>query len=270
MKKLWVLALLFMNNIFALTLDELKEKGVMRVGIIDDYPPFAYNNGKGEIVGSNVDIAQAVATAVLGPEGKLEVVKIDRNDRIKSLVNKELDWVIAAFDRNKVSNSRILEQIRFGAPYLRVELSIISSQEKPINSVGELQSLKVAIKTDPKTFANMKKRLPSVELERFDTPEETLAALKSGKVAAIIGENRDFWALLTKNRDLKISVDSLETMESARPIFRQEDRELEEAVSAEIRTLTSSGKLKEIYSKNFKAFYGGGFNCDVLIPQDKN
>ena len=127
-----------------------------------------------------------------------------------------------------------------------------------------------SIKTDPKTFTNMKKRLPSVELERFDTPEETLAALKSGKVAAIIGENRDFWALLTKNRDLKISVDSLETMESARPIFRQEDRELEEAVSAEIRTLTSTGKLKEIYSKNFKAFYGGGFNCDVLIPQDKN
>ena len=56
-----LLALLCAVSAQAGTLDEIKARGPIRIGLEGTYPPFNYVDEKGELVGFEVDLAKALA-----------------------------------------------------------------------------------------------------------------------------------------------------------------------------------------------------------------
>lgn len=79
-------------------LDDIAERGVLRVGVKADYPPYGFLNESGEIVGIEPSLAQDVAD-VLGVD--LELVPVVSSNRMQFLEQGQIDLMIATMtDRN--------------------------------------------------------------------------------------------------------------------------------------------------------------------------
>ena len=84
-------------------IDDIKERGVLRVGVKADYIPYGYRDPSGEIIGIEPDLAKDVADA-LGVE--VEFIPVVSSNRMQFLEQGKIDLMIATMtdkpDRRKV------------------------------------------------------------------------------------------------------------------------------------------------------------------------
>jgi len=79
-------------------LDDISERGTLRVGVKADYPPYGFLNENGDIVGIEPSLAQDVAD-LLGVD--LELVPVVSSNRMQFLEQGQIDLMIATMtDRN--------------------------------------------------------------------------------------------------------------------------------------------------------------------------
>ncbi|MFC7397946.1 transporter substrate-binding domain-containing protein [Chelatococcus sp. GCM10030263] len=85
------------------TLAKVKEKGVLTVGVKNDYKPWGFLEPSGKIVGLEIDLAQAVADKI---GVKLEMIPVVAANRMEFLKQGRIDMVLATMgdtpDRRKV------------------------------------------------------------------------------------------------------------------------------------------------------------------------
>src|SRR3954464_15305883 len=95
---------------------EILSKGVIRVVVFSDVPPFSSSNVKRELEGFDVDLAKMVAEA-LGV--KLELVPATAANRIPYLLTDKADINVAAMS---VTAERA-KQVMYSAPYADTSLA---------------------------------------------------------------------------------------------------------------------------------------------------
>jgi polar amino acid transport system substrate-binding protein len=79
-------------------MDEIRQRGVVRVGVRVDNPPHSLIDAKGAWVGFDVDIARAIAERW---KVKLELVRVDELTRISFLENGRIDLAVASISKTK-------------------------------------------------------------------------------------------------------------------------------------------------------------------------
>ena len=88
------------------TLDDIRKRGTLRVGMEPGYMPFELTNKKGEIIGFDVDVAKRMAKA-LGV--KLELVSTAWDGIIPSLITSKFDIIMSGMtitaERAKASSA---------------------------------------------------------------------------------------------------------------------------------------------------------------------
>ena len=77
----------------AQTLDELKKKGELRVGLLVDFPPYGTVNARNEPDGYDADVARLLAKD-LGL--KLQLVPVTGPNRIPFLLTNKVDLLVAS------------------------------------------------------------------------------------------------------------------------------------------------------------------------------
>jgi polar amino acid transport system substrate-binding protein len=84
-------------------IDDIKERGVLRVGVKADYKPYGFRDTSGAIIGIEPDLAQDVADK-LGV--KVEFIPVVSSNRMQFLQQGKIDLMIATMtdkpDRRKV------------------------------------------------------------------------------------------------------------------------------------------------------------------------
>lgn len=81
----------------ASNLDEIKERGVLKVGVKADYRPFGFLDSNGKVVGLEPDLAKDVASR-LGVD--LELVQVQTANRMEFLQQGRIDLIIATMSIN--------------------------------------------------------------------------------------------------------------------------------------------------------------------------
>lgn len=103
MKKLLTLilcgaiSLIASSVVNAQTLEKIKQRGLITVGVKNDYPPFGFLDPSGQIVGVEPDLAADIASK-LGV--KLELVPVQTANRIEFLQQGRIDLMIASMSDN--------------------------------------------------------------------------------------------------------------------------------------------------------------------------
>lgn len=98
MKRLFALALACAATLAALpasaqdSLAKIKEKGVLTVGVKNDYKPWGFLEPSGKIVGLEIDLAQAVADKI---GVKLEMLPVTGANRMEFLKQGRIDVILA-------------------------------------------------------------------------------------------------------------------------------------------------------------------------------
>lgn len=78
-------------------IDQIKERGTLRVAVFSDKPPFGYVDSNGENKGYDILLAKRLAKDLVGDESKLEYVITEPQARVDLLKSDKVDIVLANF-----------------------------------------------------------------------------------------------------------------------------------------------------------------------------
>lgn len=170
---------------YADQLDKVLQKGVVRCGVVLDFPPMGYRDADNNPDGLDVQMCKDLAE---GMKIKHEVVGLTWAERIPALVSGKIDVAIA-------SSSDTLERaqtVGFTVPYNVFRFQAVLAPGVSITSWEDLKDLKIgaAVGTtyESEFLAYKEKNWPNAKGKyvSYQSENESFLAVKQGQVDAII------------------------------------------------------------------------------------
>lgn len=190
---------------------QIKKEGKLVVAISPDYAPFEFKTlekGKDTIVGSDVQLAQAIADE-LGVT--LEISPMSFDNVLSSVQTGKADMAISGISYTKEC-SKVYD---FSKPYYSTENAILitSSNKNKLKNLESLANKKVAVQKGTIEEGLSKKQLKSSHIISLTSMGEAINELKSGQVDAVDLEEPVAEGYLAQNPELAIATYKLKTVE---------------------------------------------------------
>ncbi len=96
------------------TLDDIRARGRLVVGVKTDYPPLGFLDASGKHAGVEVELARFIAQGLIGDQGKVEFVPVVFMNRVDRLLSGKIDMILATM----VTTPERLKIVDASIPYL--------------------------------------------------------------------------------------------------------------------------------------------------------
>jgi ABC-type amino acid transport substrate-binding protein len=165
--------------------DSIKERGMLRVGIFADRLPFVFLNGKRQLVGLDVEMAQLLARD-LG--AKVEFIEMEDSTALPRLLAAgRLDLAMTGIP---VTPERAREML-FSEPYLDETLAFIvkdylREEFSSWANIRDLGAFPAMIPDLPYFIESVKVRAPALQLQVVGTIKEIEDGLREGTLEAVL------------------------------------------------------------------------------------
>lgn len=247
------------------SIDEIKERGTIRIGVFSDKPPFGFVDANGKNQGFDVYIARRFAKDLLGDESKVEFVLVDAASRVAYLESNKVDVIMANFT---VTEERE-EKVDFTNPYMKVSLGIVSPDSAPITSVDQLKGKKVIVAKGTTAETYFTKNYPDIELLKFEQYTEIFEALKDGRGAAIANDNTEVIAWAKENPGFSVGIPTLGGQDTIAPAVAKGNKELLDWINNELTALGKENFVHKAYDATLKDVYGDSYKDSLVIEGGK-
>lgn len=235
------------------TLDSIKFKDEIVIGVKDDSKPFGYvENGK--LKGFDIEISDVVAKRILNSEesSKIRFKVLSPEEKIFALNSKDVDMVIAVMS---ITPSR-LEIIDFSQPYYVAGLSILANKKARINGVSDLNDKNVAVILGTTGEQTLRHLAPSAKIRGAKTYPESFELLKKGEVDAVFADDSLLYGFVMDNKNYKI-LPKRYSEEYYAIAIRKGDKRLQNTLNTIIDELHQSGELARMRQKWLRQFNSG-------------
>ena len=209
--------------------------GTIRMITEATFPPYEFRQGT-DVVGIDVEICKAIAKE-LGKELAIEDVEFD--SVLPSLIAGKAELAAAGIT---VTEDRKM-QVDFSVPYVRTGIVLIFDKAKPVETADEAKGKRIGVQNGT-TSADFVRETLGQEPEMFDSPASAFAAMKAGKVDAVIADIDPAKALIKGQDGYDIS--ELLTVEEYAVAIKKGQPELLATMNKVIEGLQDSGRLDEI------------------------
>lgn len=227
----------------------IQGNGKLIIGLDDTFAPMGFRDESGELVGFDIDLANAVGE-VLGIQ--IEFQAISWNAKEMMLSSKRIDCVWNGMS----ATAERQEQMALTSQYLN-NIIRIASLDASINvkSAAELASLKIGIQSDSAALemvmANADYDSFKANITEYPTYDEAILDMQAGRVDVIIVDQ-----VLADYKNTKMSTPmTFSDFEFGDDFYaigcRQGDKALAAKISEAIGTLIDNGKAAEISEKWF-------------------
>jgi ABC-type amino acid transport substrate-binding protein len=163
-------------------LDEIKDRGSLKVGMVLQFAPQMYIDDDGNPAGYDVDLMQLLADD-LGVE--LDITDLEFDAMIPGLLARQFDLASVGL----VGRPARLEQLWFTCPYVPYRQVVVVNNDSGIGSIAELDSSDVTMTalTGSTASSLTETRFPNAELIQLDQAPAFLE-VASGRADAIVVE----------------------------------------------------------------------------------
>lgn len=247
------------------SIEEIKKRGVIKIGVFADKPPFGYIDSNGKNQGYDVYIAKRFAKDLLGDESKVQFVLVDAASRVAYLESKKVDIIMANFT---VTDER-KEKVDFANPYMKLSLGIVSPKNEKITSIDQLKGKKVIVAKGTTAETYFTKNYPDIELLKFDQYTEIFGALKDKRGAAIANDNTELIAWAKSNPEFVVGMPTVGGQDTIAPAVAKGNKELLNWINNELETLGKENFMHKAYEETLKTVYGENFENDLVVEGGK-
>ena len=242
------------------TLDEIKESGVIRIGVFSDKAPFGYVDENGDYQGYDVYFAERLAED-LGTEA--EYTSLDPASRVEYAATGKVDIVLANFT---VTPERA-EQVDFALPYMKVALGIVSPESAPVTAPEDLNGKSLIIVKGTTAETYFTKNYPDIELQKYDAYADAYNALLDGRGDAFSTDNTEVLAWAMVNPGFTVGVDSLGDLDTIAPAVAKGNETLLAWINEEIKSLGEEEFFHADYAATLAEVYGDAADPDALVVE---
>ncbi|GKZ12746.1 transporter substrate-binding domain-containing protein [Haladaptatus sp. T7] len=242
-----------------------QNNGTIRIGSDIPYRPFEYRTKTGELVGFDVDIANAVFEGQL--DRNYEFVQTSFDTIIPSLNNGNFRVIMSAMtitpERSK--------QVDFSDPYFTAYQTVLILKNSDITSLQDLKGETVAVQkgtTGEAAAQDLKKQFNGdLTIDSYDQIPGAFSALGNNQAAAVINDNTVNAEFAQQNDNVTFlkgeGAAQEQGKENAPPYltltveeygiaFRKNDDQLKNQVNDALSTIRDNGTYDELYNKYFQ------------------
>ena len=247
------------NGVVYRTLDEIKESGVINIGVFSDKNPFGYVDENGEYQGYDVYFARRLGED-LGVE--INFVSTEAANRVEYLQTGKVDVILANFT---VTAERA-QSVDFALPYMNVALGAVSPDSRVVTSLDDLggdDQLIVISGTTAETY--LIENYPDLKLQKFDTYATAKNALENGTGAAWVNDNTEVIAFALQNEGYTVGIPSLGSQDTIAPAVSQGNTTLLDWLNDEIKALGEERFFHADYEATLADTYGLDYEEELVV-----
>ncbi len=245
------------------TLDEIKKKGKIKIGVFSDKNPFGYVDENGDIQGYDVYFAKRIGKDLLGSEKNVEFVYVEAANRVEYLKAGKVDIILANFT---VTEERS-EQVDFALPYMKVALGVVSPEDSLITDVDELKGKKLIVVKGTTAETYFTEKYPEITLVKFDEYQEAYDALLDGRGDAFSTDNTEVLAWAIQNKGFSVGIETLGDTDYIAPAVQKGNEELLNWINDEIQSLADEQFFHADFEATLKEVYGESVEPDNLVVE---
>lgn len=182
---LYILGAQFLSPLksFPADLPTIVQRGHLIVGVKDNLRPLGFRDGKGNLQGFEIEIAQRLAQELFGRQNAIVFKPVSNQDRLAVVLGGQVDLTIANVT-STVSRSRV---VAFSTPYYLGGASLVT-RSPAIQGVADLTNQTVAVLNNSSTIAILRYRLPQTKLIGVDSYEAGQKRLEAGDAIAFAAD----------------------------------------------------------------------------------
>lgn len=167
------------------TIADIKEAGVLKVGVKEDVPGFGLRNTEtNEIEGFEIDLAKRIAEEILGDPDAVELTPVTAKTRGPLLDNGEVDMVIATFT---ITEER-KETYNFTDRYYEDAVGLLVKKSEGYSGLKDMDSVTIGVSQSSTTkeaiLAEAEQYGIDLKFSEYATYPEIKAALDAGRIQA--------------------------------------------------------------------------------------
>lgn len=246
------LATLFCTGVLAQSaaqadaLSDISARGVLKVAVPQDFPPFGSVGPDLKPRGLDIETAQLLADK-LGV--KLALTPVNSTNRVPFLTTGKVDLVVSSLGKNPERE----QVIDFSRPYAPFYLAVFGPAEADIGSVEALVDKTISVTRGSIEDMELSAVAPKgATIKRFEDNNSTIAAYLSGQVD-LIASGSVVMAVIAERNPTKVPVVKLKLKDS--PVYiglAKNEPALLEKVNAIINEARADGSLNRNAEKWLK------------------
>lgn len=234
------------------TWTRILEEGVFRIGIDPSFPPFETDDGKGNLSGLDIALAEQMVgdwSRANDTPISIQYVYTGFDGLYDALRTGQYDAVLSAlpYDPKKTEDVRFTHSYFNGGP-----LVIVREGDTSVQSWYDLADRRVGVElgSSGDSFARKWQRRLKYDLQEFDTPADALRALRAGRVDGAFTDTIAFEDFLRAEGGVKIAgkplADELFVM-----AVRKDSPTLLQEINAVIDAMKQDGRMERLQEEWF-------------------
>ncbi|MDP4078971.1 amino acid ABC transporter substrate-binding protein [Acidovorax sp. A1169] len=254
-------------------LNNIRERGVVRLAHRENSAPFSYVDNSGNVLGFTVELCKRIISSLETSKKeplRIQWVKVSLSDRGEALKNGRADMECGSTTNNAERRREYL----FSAPIYIAGIKILSQKGDSTDDLNQLFRKRVAVAKGTTAFKlvdmSNRERLSHIAVNETLEHEEAWSLLRGGKVDAWLADDvilATHRASVSNPQDFYVSKKFL-SVEPYGIVLRLEDSDLLKSVNKEIFRLMRSGEFRAIYDTWFqKPIPGKNFNLKLPMNE---
>ena len=227
---------------------DVQEAGKIVIGVDDQFPPMGFRDDSGEIVGFDIDLANAVCEK-LGVQA--EIKPIDWSAKEAELAAGSIDLIWNGYT---VTDER-REKVLFTDPYLANSQIIVTKEGYGVESKNDLTGVEVGVQAQSSALdainADELGAEISANLREYDTNVTAMLDLDAGNVKAVVMDEVVANYYISQHPGSYVILDENFGSEEYAVGIRLGSEALKDRISTAINELKADGTAAEISTKWF-------------------
>ena len=224
-------------------IDRIVQRGELRVGTSGTQPPLTATAKDGSLMGFDIELASAMANAM---GVKLRLVPMDFHDLLTAVEKGDVDMVLSGLTMTPQRNMKVA----FVGPYLVSGMSLLT-KSKTMTKLRKAQeidtpSVRVAALRGSTAEKFARDNMPKAQMTLVDTLDEGVAAVREGKVDALLADHPFCLVSVYRYRDELATLDTPFTFEPLGIALPPNDPLLVNWTQNELADLDDSGTIYDM------------------------
>ena len=226
-------------------LDEVKQRGTLRIAVEGTYPPFNYRDEQGKLTGFDVEIAEAIA-AKMGV--KPEFTTTEWSGILAGLQAGKYDVIVnqvAATDKRR-------ETFDFSDPYVvsSPQLIVRANETRKIATASDLRGKKIGV-GQGSNYADLARGIEGAEVKTYPGATEYLQDLATGRIDVALNDSL-LIPYLQQKTNLPVKAGApLGAIETNAIPFRKGNPKFKQAIDKALADMKADGSFAKISMKWF-------------------
>ncbi|KAA0571350.1 transporter substrate-binding domain-containing protein [Azospirillum sp. Sh1] len=227
----------------AQSVEEIKGKGKLTIGMLVDFPPFGITDSAGKPDGYDADVAKLMAKHMGVP---VDIVPVTGPNRIPYLLTGKVDVLVASLG---VTPERA-KQVAFSEPYAAIEIGLLAPQKSPVKKAEDLSGKSIGVARASTQDQSLSAVAPKdARIMRFDDDASAVQALLSGQVDALGVSNVVAQQIKTMAPQANYEMKFVLKSQVQGIALRQGQDKLMGWVNGFLETVKKNGELNAIHQK---------------------